>query len=251
MFGLIYKELVLQKRNLLLLGGAFALLLAILFFPAVSGYLNTLSETMGLPADTLLMLWQLVIFIILFLITGVYQSTIFEVDENKKWAGFITASPLRGNGQIAAKYWFTLLLSLAAFEICQFFYMISGAVYGISVASVPFLPIFYLQLLLRAFEYPFLVRFGSKNGGNYKGILFLIVVMLVIIYLLFGDLSAFGSLNDMTDWLFQCLMMENAISSDGLMIAQAALPYASALLYYLSYRVSCKFYQMGVETYDK
>lgn len=252
MVGLIYKEWILQKRSLMLLGGAFALLLAILFFPAVSDYLNTISETTGIPADALMVLWELAIFIILFLIMGIYQPTIFEVDENKKWAGFITASPLRGNGQIAAKYWFTLLLSLVTLELCNFFSIISILIYGMSInLSTFFLILFYLQLLLRAFEYPFLVRFGSKSGGTYKGILFLIVVMIVIIYLLFGDLSAFGSVNDMTDWLFQCLMMENNVSSDGIMIAQAALPYGSAILYYLSYRLSCKFYQMGVETYDK
>lgn len=252
MVGLIYKEMVLQKRSLILLGGAFALLLAILFFPAISDYLNTISKTMEMPSEALLMLWELGIFIILFLIMGIYQPAIFEVDENKKWAGFITASPLRGKGQIAAKYWFTLLLSLMLLEVCRLFASISVVVYGMSInLNAFFLILFYLQLLLRAFEYPFLVRFGSKSGGTYKGILFLIVVMMVIIYLLFGDLSAFGSLNDMTDRLFQCLMMEDTISSEGLMIAQAALPYCSAILYYLSYRLSCKFYQMGVETYDK
>lgn len=252
MVGLIYKEWILQKRSLLLLGGAFALLLAILFFPMVNDYLNTISETLEMPADALLMLWELGIFIILFLILGIYQPTIFEVDENKKWAGFITASPLRGDGQIGAKYWFTLLLSLVVFEVCRLFANISIAVYGMSINLSPFfLILFYLQLLLRAFEYPFLVRFGSKSGGTYKGILFLIVVMIVIIYFLFGDLSAFGSLNDMTDWLFRCLMMEDAVSPKGIMTAQAVLPYGSVILYYLSYRLSCKFYQMGVETYDK
>lgn len=252
MVGLIYKEWILQKRSLMLLGGAFALLLAILFFPAVSGYLNTISETMELPADALLILWELGIFTILFLILGIYQPTIFEVDENKKWAGFITASPLRGNGQIAAKYWFTLLLSLVLFEVCRLFSSIAIVIYGMSLnLNAFFLLLFYLQLLLRAFEYPFLVRFGSKCGGTYKGVLFLIVVMIGIIYLLFGDLSVFGSLNDMTEWLFRCLMMENAAASKGGMLVQAVLPYISAILYYLSYRISSKFYQMGVETYEK
>lgn len=87
-------------------------------------------------------------------------------------------------------------------------------------------------------------------GGAYKGILFLILVFAGIIYVLFGDLSAFGSMNAITDWLFRILTMED-LNSGGMIVVQAVLPYASAGFYYLSYRLSCTFYLKGVGTYDK
>lgn len=250
MVGLIYKEFAIQRRSLTILGVSCGLFILALFFPLFGDYVTTLSSNMGADRSVLLMIWEFVIYVLLFLIVGMYQPTIFEADESKKWAGFVSSTPLTGKGQIAAKYYFVLLLSVMIHALCWCFNYIYAAVYQLDFSLVDILVIlFYIQLLLRAFELPFVVRFGSKNGDTYKGFLFLILVMVVVIYLLFGDLSAFGSINTLIDELFKALTMDT--TSMGYLVLPPLLPIISVVCFYASYHISCKLYLKGVETYDK
>lgn len=250
MVGLIYKELVLQKRGLIILGITYIIFLALLFFPMSNDYAVTLANTFGMEANTLIMIWIILIYIITFLVLGMYQPTIFETDESRKWADFITSTPLTENGQIAAKYGFTLLLSVILLAFNWGVSFITAIAYDADFYFVDLLVLlFYIQLLLRAFEYPFIVRFGSKNGGIYKGFLFLLIVLAVILYLLFGDLSAFGSINGIVDWLFDVIMVRD--SSGTMMTVQASLPFVSILCYAASYKLSDRLYKKGVENYVK
>jgi uncharacterized membrane protein YciS (DUF1049 family) len=106
--------------------------------------------------------------------------------------------------------------------------------------------LFFLQLFLRAVETPFLVRYGSKSGKQVKLLVLLGAVFLVIVYLLFGPLPD-------SDTVFETIVNwfsgENKLS--GMLLGAAAiLPYMIVALYYVSYRISCRLYQRGVEAYD-
>jgi hypothetical protein len=105
---------------------------------------------------------------------------------------------------------------------------------------------FFAQLFLRAVETPFLVRYGSKAGKQVKLLVLVGAVFLVIVYLLFGPLPDSDTVFEaMGSWFFS----EDKLS--GMLLGVAAiLPYVVFAFYYISYRISCEFYQKGVETYD-
>lgn len=250
MVGLIYKEFVLQRRNLIILGIVFGILTFGLFLPAGTNYLKTLSDALGMEETIFIVLWEMAIILLGFIIIITFQSTIFEVDESKKWADFIASSPLTGKGQVGAKYYFTLLLSVLTLVWVWLLDMIATVVFHLeaSVLDMAVL-LFYLGLLLHAIEYPFVIRYGSKGGKIFQQVFFPIVIYGVIIYFLFGDLSAFGSVSSMLDSLFQMLVGEEQMEK--MMPLQAIIPYLSVTGYIFSYWLSGKLYIKGVETYAK
>ncbi len=250
MFGLFYREFIMQRRNLILLGGAYLLMIIILFLPKGTDYINTISNSFDIPADALIVMWIAIILVVSFIFIGLYQSTIFEIDEKRKWAEFLCSTPLTGKGMVAGKYYFTLFISFILVSMNWVVTYIANVVYQQEFYYTDMLVIlFYVQLILRAMEYPYIVRYGTKNGGNYKGIFFLVIVMLVIIYVLFGDLSYFGSINNMIDSLADSILAKD--KTEGMMTVMAVLPYVSIAAFYISYRISVKLYDKGVECYDK
>ena len=69
-----------------------------------------------------------------------------------------------------------------------------------------------------------------------------------VVYGLFGDLS-WIDLESIWDKAFH--LLKNMNDSTGLIWGQIVFFSAVAVMYYLSYRISCKFYLKGVEHYDK
>lgn len=237
MVGLLYKEFIQNRRNLALIGGTLMIFSSIMFIPEPEGF------------EEIWTLLGLIVYVPIFALTGdMFQSSIFESDESKKWAYFIASSPMTVKGQVGSKYWFTLLTSYAVLVWCAVCDAISCAVHDNPNSMISLIVmLFFIQIMMRAVEMPFIIRFGSKIGAVYKGIVFSVLIFAVIVYLLFGDLSKFGSVENFYSWFFK--MMSGG--SNGMLIFSAALPYVSVGLYYLSYRLSCGFYMKGAENYDK
>ena len=99
--------------------------------------------------------------------------------------------------------------------------------------------IVFVFLLVWAVEIPFTVYFGSKNGGMIKMIMFYIIILGILIYGLYGkrELSF--------DGLFR-LLLSDAISI-GAYVLMTAFEIGAAVLYLLSYRISCRLYLKGAE----
>lgn len=237
MAGLLYKEFIQNRRNLALIGVAMLVISSIMFMSAPEGF------------EQIWTLMGLMVYVLIFALTGeMFQSSIFEPDESKKWAYFIASSPMMAKGQVGSKYWFTLLTSYAVLVWCAVCDAVSCAVHDNPNNMISLIVmLFFIQILMRAVEIPFIVRFGSKIGNVYKGVAAFVLIFAVIVYLLFGDLSKFGSAENFYSWFFRVL---NG-GSDGVLIFMAALPYLSIGLYYISYRLSCGFYMKGAENYDK
>jgi hypothetical protein len=175
------------------------------------------------------------------------QENLFLHDENKCYSAFVSSTPLTSAGQVLSKYYEMLLLSsvlLVWGEVCDQALCVVNGMSGETLEIRLFL--FFLQLFLRAVETPFLVRYGSKSGKQVKLLVLLGAVFLVIVYLLFGPLPD-------SDTVFETIVNwfsgENKLS--GMLLGAAAiLPYMIVALYYVSYRISCRLYQRGVEAYD-
>jgi hypothetical protein len=247
MIGLIYKDLCIMKKSLIFNAGIL-LALSVLFFLPWKWILPKLDIALENEIYVAVFL-VLPLFVWFFaaLLIGSVQEILFLHDENKCYSAFISSTPMMGDGQVLSKYYEMALLSsvlLVWGAVCdQLICLVnglSGSTLGLRMCF------FFIQLFLRAVETPFLVRYGSKAGKQVKLLVLMGVAFLVVVYLLFGPLPDSGTLFETIGrWFFS----EEKMS--GLMLGAAAiLPYAVLALYYVSYRISCRLYQKGVETYD-
>lgn len=237
MSGLIYKELVMNKKPLLIMTLVSLIMSSVLFTQ------NEVEPGM----ETIFSLLGMLSFVLIFFIVGMMQPMIFEADETKRWAYFISASPKTAKGQVEAKYIFTLMISLGAMIFCMIVNDAAELVNGVPDMLLLIYNLLIIQIFLRAVELPFIFRFGSKVGGSYKAAVFLLALLAIIAYLLFGDLSMFKNIDAFYD---RVLALLGGDIPDSLYIVMAVSPYAAGILYYVSYRISVKFYLRGAENYD-
>lgn len=241
MAGLLYREIVLNKKNLLGMAGGLTVMSLIMFMPFIveDGFMDT---------ETLTALLSVFVFFMLFLVLGLMTASIFEADESKKWAYFITSTPLTDVSQIKEKYLFTLLLYIALFIWCYFLAVLSAALGGAANAMVAFVML-CVMITANAIEFPFLVRFGSKAGSYVKTSIIMLLMLIAFEYIFFGDLSIFGGPEKIYE-LFEKLS-DTSLMSDISLVLLAVFPYISAGLYFLSYKLSCKLYLKGAEEYER
>ncbi|MDE6709717.1 MAG: ABC-2 transporter permease [Oscillospiraceae bacterium] len=243
MAGLLYRELVLNKKNLLGMALGEMAVTLLMFMPLIFE-----DEDIGLEPSVITALLSVFVFIVGFLVLGMMTAAIFEVDESKKWAYFITSTPLTDVSQIKEKYLFTLLLYVALFIWCYFLAVLSAALGGSANVMIAFM-MMCIMLLTNAIEFPFIVRFGSKAGSHIKTAVMLIVMVIAFEYIFFGDLSIFGSFDKF--WAFFERLSDTTLMSDIAIVLLAVFPYIAVGLYYLSYKISCKLYLKGAEEYER
>lgn len=235
MAGLLYKDLILNRKNLALIGGAMLLISSILFMSAPEGM------------ETVWSLLGLMVYAALFAISGeMLQSVVFEPDESRKWAYFISSTPMLAKGQVLSKYIFVLLISSAVFVWCAVCNALSTALHEGSDSMIKLITVlFFVQVILRAAEIPFIVRFGRKIGGLYKGILSVLALTAIMVYLLFGDISHIGSPEKFFDWF-----LETINDKERMRRVITVLSLTAAASYCLSYLIARKLYLKGTEYYD-
>ncbi|MCM1468087.1 MAG: ABC-2 transporter permease [Alistipes sp.] len=233
MAGLLYKELILNRKNLLCIAlGEFFASLFILIPLIPNAPLNDMEYVMGF--------FSTFSFFMMFLIMGMMASGIFQTDEFKKYAYFISSSPLTHTGQIGAKYLFTLLLYLALLLWCDFLTAFSSVLGATANFTIAF-EMFWFMLIANAVEFPFIARFGSAVGNHVKTAFLTVVTLIAFEFVLFGNTEKlFGLIKKMSD---------ASTLPDGVLVLIAAIPYFAAGLYFLSYKISCKLYRKGVEEY--
>lgn len=239
MAGLLYKELILNKKSLLTSFVGILFSSIFIFFPA-----GELSES---PIYSFAMA---IICILIFAIAGAAEQSIFTPDERKKWADFISSTPLAAKGQVRSKYYFSLLISLTTFIYCFLAFSINAVVQGkdCGVFLIAYLML-TAQLFIRSVEMPFLVRFGSKYGNNIRLSIGCIFMFFVFAYYLFGDLSIFGSFEDFMEWFSN--LVNGKYFTWIMAVISVTVPIATVAIYFLSYKISCKLYLQGTENYDK
>ncbi len=181
-----------------------------------------------------------------FILFSITNAELFRYDEREKWCCFAASTPQTSKGQVQVKYYFTL----AAHSVMLFSGMLCDAVFiavvgSTSVSGMTMGVLFYcISLILNALEYPFYFRFGSDHGSQVKGASIWTVILLIMIYLLFGDISFLmeGNFADFFAALF---------SNTAMMWSMAVLPAVSLVIFYLSYLVSLKMYRKGMENYEQ
>lgn len=243
MAGLLYRELVLNKKNLLGMALSEMAVSLLMFLPLIFK-----DDSLGLEPSTVTALLSVFVFIMGFLVLGMMTAAIFEADESKKWAYFITSTPMTDVSQIKEKYIFTLLLYHVLFIWFYFLFVFLAAFGGSANIMVAF-EMMWIMILTNAIEFPFIVRFGSKAGSHIKTAVMLILMLIAFEYIFFGDLSIFGSLESFFEFFER--LSDTSLMTDISLVLLTVFPYISAGLYYLSYKISCKLYLKGAEEYER
>lgn len=240
MGGLIYKDFLTNKKSVfIMLGGV--------LYTGIMILLPNFIENEDIEDISMFMqLYAILAIVVLFFITGAFQGNMLKNDESKRWAYFITSTPMLKK-HIEAKYWFILIISFGIVFITSILDALNCMVTGSATLQMIIIFIFCIQIIMRSIEIPFLVRFGSDMGGYYKAGVLVLICLIALIYYLFGDLSHFGSADNFYEWILNSLSGENMT----FMIIVAVLPFIAFGMYYLSYKVSCKLYLKGAENFEK
>lgn len=239
MGGLIYKDFLTNRKSIFIALGAMLYCGLMIIMPYIIG---TAEEDIGV----FMQLYAILMFVAMFFISGAFQGNMLKSDESKRWAYFITSTPMLKK-HIEAKYWFILILSMATVFITSVFDALNCLLFDSASMQMIIMIIFYIQMFLRAIEIPFCVRFGTDMGGYYRAGILVLVILIAGTYFLFGDLSHFGSIDTFYDWLFKALSGE--VKAFQMFIA--VFPFVSMGMYYLSYKLSCRLYLKGAENFEK
>ena len=177
-----------------------------------------------------------------------FSSTIFRRDESKRWAYYISSSPFGAKGQVDSKYLFLIAMTFVFSLVCLIYDSIMVTVHKdyVSVAGMIYV-LSVMQLFLRALDTPFILRWGYEKGVMVKTCILLALILVVIVYLLFGDLSIFDSFGDIWGDLAETLSDPTAFMTKLLGI----MGLVSIVSFYISYKISCKIYPKGVECIEQ
>ena len=108
--------------------------------------------------------------------------------------------------------------------------------------------IFMILILKYSVEIPFTLRFGTKAGSYIMTAGYVVLSFGLIIYGLFGDISFFME-NEFMDVFVKTI--EFLTSDTASIIGLGIFSWVVLILYIVSYKISCKVYKKGVETYEQ
>ena len=239
MTGLLYKELVQNKKLLLIL----LLFVYPLLWGVAVGFILTSDREPHIAFFTTC-LSEMAMFYLLETI----KINLLRVDESHRWTDWVIASPKAESGYVYAKYLLIFSMNIAAVVLCIWTDLaitsfLTGE-YGIG-AAVPML-LCCGNLFLAALELPLMFRFSARLGEQIHACLFLGVVFLAMVYALFGDLSMFGTTEGFLEWVFaQWKQIQDGNVPGWMTLLLGLFPCGSLGLYAGSYFLSCKLYRKG------
>lgn len=243
MTGLIYKEWR-QNRLYIILTAVCGVAADFIPIPMIlldGKGLQPLSEEQGVIV-------RIIALLLGFLGTGALQNLAVRGDDRKAWSVFIASSPELAEGFLRIKYEMIFAMSVVTMSTCLFFEQLLGAIVfdvtgkELTDISGVYITLVFLQLLLRAIDLPFIIRFGDKRGGMIKmfAIVLLFIALTVVIMINPGDIVV-----KLANWI------ENGFDGDIVPFVIGIFPFAVIGTYFLSYRISCRIYMKGAEQYDK
>lgn len=239
MSGLIYKDFYLNRKYFLLLLSPFLLIPGTVISEAARG---------TSPNDIWMSIMLFEVIIMTFgyiIITGIMKH-----DERKAWASFAISTPQAARGQVASKYYFSLIVLIGSVFISYIYDVIACAAGNVDSSGLSMISsLFFVFILMLSVEIPFSIRFGSSNGNKYRAMIVILLLFAGMVYLLFGDISIFGEPEKLMESIMNIL--EGNGLPDGLLIAMGIFPYFSMTMFYLSYKLSCRLYIKGIESFEK
>ena len=258
MAGLLYKDFIgiKGKRIVWILFGCTVIFLALrLAFP---GNVTTVmpggmkeSETGDLVAltigelrDSFLVTLPMLLVVCGITLPSTWTAAICRNDEKNLTRQFTSALPLDKNAYIASKYIFIAIAVYVLFSLETTWIVIFNSVAGdnlsrelLAYISSLLTAFSGISLLLAAIELPFFLTLGVKKGYMLKTAILEGIALLVTAYLLFGNLRIFDNFNIyvFVNWCEEHLMI--------VMLISIIAPVVDILIFWLSYRLTCRINQ--------
>ena len=232
MTGLVYKEWKQNRWFILSMILCGALPLVFLFEKDIIGDINTV-RTFGT--------------ICAFLVAGGLQTMVLRGDDRKLWGYWITSTSDGFKGFLRVKYemiFGMVLLFLFSLQMFDELFCAIAADIGLTevgdISSIG-LSLIFFQLLLRAIDIPFTLRYGNKKGSLIK-LIYSLVFSIILSAMILTNFCNFSEI------LFNAF--KKLFTGDHLSLLFGVFAVSVLVIYYLSYRISCRIYLKGVEQYD-
>ena len=252
MLGLLYKEFIISKRSLILSLIMYVVSVIVVCIAIIVGRIGVTENGGMLPEDwsASIVAMNGILTIILFGATNMYYNNLFISDEKRVWANFSISLPTSVKGQVKAKYIYLFLINSIALFITSIPDAVIGYISGefSGAGSVIGQMIFMILILKYSIEIPFTLRFGTKAGSYIMTAGYVVLSFGLIIYGLFGDISFFME-NEFMDVFVKTI--EFLKSDTASIIGLGIFSWVVLILYIVSYKISCKVYKKGVETYEQ
>ena len=202
--------------------------------------------------DVIVALWlSMAPFVLLGILLVKVEIGIIAADEEKNAQLYLLSLPMSVKNYIASKYWFMLIGHYVVLSISMLWniaYQIQIADESMSelLASITSLmpSLVCGSICIVAIELPFFIISGSKKGEMIKTVILLSVLLAMLIFLLFGDLSVL----DLLDLEKMMLFLEEHI--EVLLKIQIFAPMLSLLFYYGSYCITCSIFKRREICYE-
>jgi len=247
MLGYLYKDIRINRNILCIMLGLIAFFS---FFPIMAAYGD---EEVGAVTEGIV--FYGIYFLIngtVFFIVGMTASVFVQTDERKKWGYYNAAAPNGIRFQVGSSYiivFCSIAIALGATWGANYLIRTFSSI-DIPSAGGMMTVFALICLLMRGIELPFFYAFGSKIGSLVKGLLFVVVILIALIYFMFADISWLGSRDDFMEnflkWL-SGLDIKNLVT--GGFIGKLLL--GAVPLYAISYYISTKVYLKGVDRLEK
>ena len=181
----------------------------------------------------------------MFLLIGFFESGLFAPDEKQSVRSFLIATPTGAAGHIQSKYYFILIIHLAVLICC---FLTDTVVFALTgnentMTGVMLVLLFSMSLVMDALSLPFIIYFGTNYGLNVKASALGVILLLALLYALFGNISYFLSNDFMT-------AVEKLFEDGNVLLMLGLFPYAAGLLYWLSCKLSVVLFRKGAENYE-
>ena len=233
MWGLMLKDLYVNRRTIGIysaIAGVCSVFLMIPFNAKTMeelGFLYTILGAMCLGG--------------IFMLTGTLENELLLSDETTGYQQFVLSSPMGAKGQVLSKYYTCLLISLLRAFWCILLTEISNMVTGMENGLLlPVIVLFYLQILLRAVELPFLFGLGARYGSYVKMCVGMVLVFSVMNHAMYGKNFRLQTFDSLVEYISGFSMEQLA---GGALLAWGLLLAGSLVLFYVSYHLSCRWYR--------
>lgn len=247
MGGLLYKDFIsVQGKKMCVIVLGFVILFTILriAFPGYKDLISVVNEDGEIVeiVDSYFVMGSAIFVIISIGYINQFVGAIVDGDQKNKIINYLSSMPLSKNAYIASKYVFIMVVTYVAFSVYSILSIIckafcdDGVFLNIALATDSFAPSFYaIAILMSAIELPLFICLGHEKAMMIKIALWLVVAISAIGYLFFGDLSVFEKFD------FSNLVDFVNAHSDAMMLLPVFSIVLTAIIYYLSYRITCFF----------
>lgn len=179
---------------------------------------------------------------------NLFVQRIVEDDQKNKVMNYMKSMPFEKNTYVASKYVFILICAYVSFAMYAFCgtictaFMREGVMQDYqSVYDMIALPLIMLALFSAAVELPLFLRLGYEKAMLVKIAVWLVLALMAIGYMMFGDITIFDRIDP------QVILEFMKAHQDAFMILQVVADVLPLALYYVSYCISSRMMAKEVE----